>query len=140
VLGWTLLTIAFGALVAGLNAGAAYNTFPLMDGRLVPPDILSLEPWPMNFGENVATVQFTHRVLAIVLIVLALALWRRARGLSRSVDLLAGAALVQFGLGVATLLSGAALPWAAAHQACALVVFTGAVAAVHALSHRGRGA
>jgi cytochrome c oxidase assembly protein subunit 15 len=134
VLGWTLLTVVFGALVAGLNAGAAYNTFPLMDGRLVPADVLSLEPWPLNFGENVATVQFTHRALAIVLVVLTLAVWHRARTVTRSADLLAGAALVQLGIGIATLLSGAAVPWAAAHQACALVVFTVAVTTAHALS------
>jgi cytochrome c oxidase assembly protein subunit 15 len=137
VLAWSVPTIVYGALVAGLDAGATYNTFPLMGGRVVPADVLSLEPWLLNFGENVATVQFTHRALAIALVVLVLLLWRSARSASRAaaraVDLLAGAVLVQFGLGIATLLSGAAIPLAASHQACALVVFTGAVMSVHAL-------
>jgi cytochrome c oxidase assembly protein subunit 15 len=137
VLGWTVPTIVYGALVAGLDAGATYNTFPLMGGRVIPADVLSLEPWPLNFGENVATVQFTHRLLAIALVILVLVLWRRARGVSSivagSADFLAGATVVQLGLGIATLLTGAALPLAVAHQACALVVFTGAVMTAYAL-------
>jgi cytochrome c oxidase assembly protein subunit 15 len=140
VLAWTLLTVTFGALVAGLDAGAAYNTFPLMDGRVVPEGMLSLEPWPLNFGENVAAVQFTHRTLAILLAVMVIALWFRARrwprAARRAMDVLAAAALAQFALGVATLLSGAALPLAATHQAGALAVFTGAVMAAHASAAR----
>jgi cytochrome c oxidase assembly protein subunit 15 len=140
VLGWTLLTVTFGALVAGLDGGAAYTTFPLMGGRLVPEGLLALDPWPVNFGENVAAVQFTHRLLAIVLAAMAIALWLRSRrwppGGRRAADVLAAATLVQFALGVATVLSGAALPLAAPHQACALAVFTGAVMAAHASASR----
>ena len=51
-----------GGLVAGIRAGFAYNTFPLMNGRLVPPEIFMLEPWWRNFFWNMATVQFDHRV------------------------------------------------------------------------------
>src|SRR5687767_12934217 len=50
-----------GAMVAGLRAGSAYNTFPLMNGHLIPPEILMLEPWWKNFLYNMATVQFVHR-------------------------------------------------------------------------------
>ena len=50
-----------GGLVAGIRAGFAYNTFPLMNGHLVPPEILMLEPWWRNFFWNMATVQFDHR-------------------------------------------------------------------------------
>ena len=59
-----LLMVATGGLVAGIRAGFAYNTFPLMNGHLVPPEVLMLEPAWRNFFWNMATVQFDHRALA----------------------------------------------------------------------------
>ena len=133
---WGFATLVSGAFVAGIDAGLAYNTFPLMDGRVVPPGMLSLSPWPINFFENTATVQFTHRVLAIALVVYLAALWLAARGSGlapaprRAFAMLAGAGFLQACLGVATLLSGVALHLAAAHQAGAVVVVTAAIWAV----------
>src|SRR6476619_4968658 len=70
-----------GAFVAAIHAGYAYNTFPLMDGNLVPPEILMIDPWWMNFVHNMATVQFVHRALAMVIAVsVALIWWRVRRG------------------------------------------------------------
>ena len=46
-----------GGMVAGLRAGYAYNTFPLMNGHIVPPEVMLLEPWWRNFVYNMATVQ-----------------------------------------------------------------------------------
>jgi cytochrome c oxidase assembly protein subunit 15 len=62
-----LITLTFlaGGFVAGLDAGMIYNTFPLMEGQLVPPDYGHLQPWWRDWFENRATVQFHHRVLAI---------------------------------------------------------------------------
>ncbi len=60
-----------GGLVAGIRAGFAYNTFPLMNGRVVPPEILSLTPWYRNFADNMATVQFDHRMIAWLLALLS---------------------------------------------------------------------
>src|SRR5205809_622441 len=68
-----------GALVAGIRAGFAYNTFPLMNGHIVPPEIFMLHPAWMNFFWNTATVQFDHRILALVLLVVTLLLWWRLR-------------------------------------------------------------
>src|SRR6185503_14141340 len=99
-----------GGMVAGLRAGSAYNTFPLMNGHLVPPEILMLEPWWKNFLYNMATVQFVHRSIGWLLIILVPLFWLRARaaplasqqGLACHV-LLATLAL-QVALGVTTLL------------------------------------
>ena len=68
-----------GGFVAGIRAGFAYNTFPLMNGHLVPPEIFMIEPWWRNFFYNMATVQFDHRALAWLLAVLVPVLWWKLR-------------------------------------------------------------
>ncbi len=134
VAAWALLTAITGAFVAGLDAGHAYNTFPLMDGRIVPEAMFDLDPWIINFFENVAAVQFTHRVAAIVLVAAVLALWLRA---PRAIGAwLAVAAVAQAGLGIATLLSGVEIWLAAIHQAGAMAVFTLALWTAHACRDR----
>ena len=70
-----MTTIAAGAFVAGLDAGLAYNTFPLMDGQWVPPGYLDQAPWWRNHLENTASVQFNHRLLATVTAVAIIANW-----------------------------------------------------------------
>jgi len=133
------VTVAWGALVAGIDAGLAYNTWPLMAGQLVPPGALSIEPAWLNPTENTALVQFLHRWLAIAAagVVLALA-WRLARadgGALRGPALaLAAAACLQVALGIATLLSVVWIPLAAAHQAGAFVLVGLLVHGLHRLS------
>src|SRR6202521_1771533 len=68
-----------GGLVAGIRAGFAYNTFPLMNGHVVPPEIMQISPWYLNFVNNIATVQFDHRLLAWTLLVLVPIWWWRVR-------------------------------------------------------------
>src|SRR6266850_1137891 len=117
-----------GGLVAGIRAGLAYNTFPLMNGRLVPPEIFSLEPWYLNFFSNMATVQFDHRLIAWLLALLVPWFWLRVRRAAApprarlAADLLLGALALQIALGIATLLLAVPVPLAAAHQAGALLV------------------
>jgi cytochrome c oxidase assembly protein subunit 15 len=128
-----------GGFVAGIRAGSAYNTFPLMNGQLVPAEILMIAPWWKNFFWNMATVQFDHRAIAWALGVLVpLAWWRvhraqvpaRARhGATALLALLA----VQVALGIATLVNVVPLPLAALHQAGAVVVFVLALNVAHAL-------
>ena len=131
-----------GGLVAGIRAGFAYNTFPLMQGHIVPPEILLLEPWWKNPFWNVATVQFDHRAIAWLLAVLVPLLgWRLRRAGAPPRAVHAAAALlamvaVQITLGIATLVNVVPLPLAALHQAGAVVVFALALAVVHALSLR----
>jgi len=139
VTGLVIAMVVTGGLVAGIRAGYAYNTFPLMNGRWVPPDIFVIEPWYLNFFNNMATVQFDHRLVAWLLAVAVPWLWyeagqtqlpARARLLTHF--LLAALAL-QIALGISTLLLAVPVALAAAHQAGALVVFTAALAVNHAL-------
>ena len=117
-----------GGMVAGLRAGSAYNTFPLMNGHLVPPEILMLEPWWNNFLYNMATVQFVHRAIAWLLILWVPWFWRRAlsgplnsRQRFACHSLLAVLAL-QVALGIATLVLAVPVALAAAHQAGAVLL------------------
>lgn len=121
-----LVTMVWGALLAGLDGGAVYSTFPLMDGRLVPAEALALEPWWRDVLENVATVQFGHRLLAALTAAASVLLWVRHRrtAAGRPLAALAAAVLCQFALGAATVLSGGAAAVAWLHQAGALAVFT----------------
>ena len=135
-IGGIALTAIWGAFVAGLDAGHIHPTFPLMDGRLVPREIFSIAPWTADLTGNPVTVQFVHRWLAIVVLAGLLSLWWRVRLAPRDerrpFDLLAAMALVQAGLGVATLLLGVPLAAAALHQAGGAVLLSLAVYALHA--------
>jgi cytochrome c oxidase assembly protein subunit 15 len=129
-----------GGFVAGIRAGFAYNTFPLMNGALVPPEIFMLEPWWKNFFYNMATVQFDHRLIAWALAFLVPTLWWKLRvadalpSRARAAGtLLLGLLAVQIALGIATLLLVVPLPLAAAHQAGAVLVFAAALNVAHAL-------
>jgi cytochrome c oxidase assembly protein subunit 15 len=134
------LMVLTGGFVAGIRAGFAYNTFPLMNGVLVPSEIFLLEPAWRNFFYNMATVQFDHRAIAWLLAVLAPWFWwtlRRTRGLPPRAraggDLLLVLLAVQIGLGIATLLLVVPVPLAAAHQAGAVLVFAAALNIASAL-------
>ncbi|NIA71555.1 heme A synthase [Pelagibius litoralis] len=124
------LTILSGGFVAGLNAGLVYNTFPLMDGDLVPAGYALLAPWPLNLFENHAAVQFNHRLLAVstIFVTLAIWLWSLRQDLSPAVQggfaLLAILALLQLALGIVTLLLVVPIWAAALHQAGAIFVLT----------------
>jgi cytochrome c oxidase assembly protein subunit 15 len=127
-----------GALVAGIRAGYAYNTFPLMNGHVVPPEILMIEPWWKNFGYNMATVQFDHRMIAWLLAVLIPGTWWLARRDAPErtgpwANALVAFFVAQFALGVATLLTGVQIVPAAFHQAGSVLVFTCAIGLRHAL-------
>lgn len=120
-----VVQIYLGALVAGLRAGLSYNTYPLMDGKFVPDGLYLLSPWWLNHLESVLTVQFQHRMGAIVLVAAVLALimrgWKYVE-LRHCLRIVAIAIGLQFVLGVATLLSGVNLWLAVAHQFLALGV------------------
>jgi len=131
--GILFLMVLSGGLVAGTRAGFVYNSFPRMDGHWVPPGLLLIQPWYLNFFEHIPTVQFDHRVMALLLIVLIPAFWRyilhlRASGRASALaTLLLGALILQVSLGIATLLQGVPIVLAASHQAGALLLFTAAI-------------
>ena len=135
------LTIVAGGFVAGLKAGKIYNTFPLMGGRLVPEDYAALQPLTRNWTENPAAVQFDHRLLATLTALLALATavygWRRSSGAARLALLaLGGVVILQYGLGVTTLLWVVPVGLATLHQAVAIVLLSAALTALYL--HRSR--
>jgi cytochrome c oxidase assembly protein subunit 15 len=144
LLGLTFLQIYFGALVAGLRAGRAYNTWPTIDGALIPSAqrLFFEEPWWRNLFDSVLTVQFEHRMTAYLL--LAVALWHaidatRARAAGAVVAgawWLVAAVLLQAVLGILTLLNQVPIDLALSHQAVAIVVLTIAVINVERLSPR----
>lgn len=138
------VTALSGAFVAGLDAGHAYNTFPLMDGKLVPAEYWSekYKGW-RNMFENTAAVQFHHRILALSTLLGSLGLWKYGMGLSslpRSPRLLLHGLLVGSGLqvtlGISTLLTYVPVSLGAAHQAGALSLFTVSLALLHSLRSR----
>jgi cytochrome c oxidase assembly protein subunit 15 len=128
------VTMLSGGFVAGLKAGFSYNTFPTMGGQWIPAGIWSLEPGYRNLFENAATVQFSHRLLAMTTLLTTLVLWHRAirkaipRDLRIIYHTLAAAVVMQVFLGISTLLLGVPVALAASHQAGALVVLTIALA------------
>ena len=142
--GLVVLAMLAGGFVAGLRAGLAYNTFPLMEGRLVPEGYAQLSPLWRNALENVAAVQFNHRLLATLAAVAAgaAALWGAralAPGFARGALLaLGGTVLLQYALGVATLLLVVPVWLGTLHQAVAVAVLTAALVALHALRPPGR--
>lgn len=123
-----LVQIFLGGLVAGLDAGLSYNTWPLMDGKVVPGDLFVIEPAWRNLFENPKTVQFVHRLGAYVLLILALwhmiATRRRLPGTTHARRALVffHLMLVQAIIGIATLLMHVPLHWALLHQGFALLV------------------
>jgi cytochrome c oxidase assembly protein subunit 15 len=132
------LTIVAGGFVAGLHAGLTYNTFPLMDGRLVPSGYAALHPLLRNLTETIPAVQFDHRLLASLTLVLvsALAAFGPRIGLPAGLAIgLAASVACQYVLGVATLLFVVPVPLAVLHQAGAAILLTAILVVVHRLTH-----
>ena len=132
-----------GALVAGTRAGLVYNTFPKMGEHWVPPEIFALDPWYANFFNNMATVQFDHRLLAWLLaIVVPVFCWRTRRlpiaNLTRlSLNMLLTLLVLQITLGITTLLAAVPVALGATHQGGALLFFAAALMAAHCLRADG---
>ncbi|HEV7345606.1 MAG TPA: COX15/CtaA family protein [Devosia sp.] len=127
-----LLLIVFqigaGAFVAGIDAGMGYNTWPLMDGAIIPSGLGSMQPLWRNLFENALTVQFIHRGFAYLIVAyLAFMLWRQHRaggfaGVHGWLPRIAGLVLLQVVLGIATLLSAVPISLAVGHQALAFML------------------
>lgn len=129
-----VLQIFLGALVAGMDAGLAFNDWPTMDGALIPTDLWIQNPVWINAFENPKTVQFIHRVSAYAVLLLLLAqIWVAYRSDSgdthkRRTVLLLAIGLAQASIGVVTLVLQVPLSWALVHQGGAVVLLGFAVA------------
>ncbi len=132
--GFWLALLAFymvvsGGFVAGIRAGKAYNTFPLMNGHVLPPESFLIEPWHLNFFNNMALVQFDHRAGAWLMAILVPWFWLKTRSAAVSAmvrqlsNLLLVLVAVQISLGIATLLLAVPVALGAAHQGGAMAVF-----------------
>ncbi len=130
---WALVALIFitafsGALVAGLNAGFTYNTFPLMDGSFVPDGMFEMKPLYVNFFENIPTVQFNHRILAEGTFIVAFTFWVYARRLTipdsfvRALNSLVIVSIIQVVLGISTLVMVVPVSLAVIHQGGAVVL------------------
>jgi len=139
VTGLIAYMVVTGGFVAGIRAGKAYNTFPLMNGHVVPPEIFMIEPWWQNFFYNMATVQFDHRLGAWALAFLVPWLWLRARQAELpprarlATTLLLGVLAAQIALGITTLLLAVPVALGAAHQGGAVVLLAAALYTNHSL-------
>jgi heme a synthase len=150
-MGWlvtavVIVMIASGGFVAGTRAGFVYNTFPLMAGAWVPDGIWSLVPAWRNLFENVATIQFVHRALALVTAAAVIAFWAGSLRLPRgdqarlTGNLMLLTLVVQLALGIATLLYQVPMVLGAAHQAGAVALLTLVLVHTHVLKYSGAGA
>jgi cytochrome c oxidase assembly protein subunit 15 len=125
-----IMQICYGAFVAGLKAGYIYNEFPLMAGSFLPPENWSIIPAWRNLLEHHATVQFIHRICAFV--VFAGIIWQYLRLKTKDALLVAGVAIIQISLGIATLLSVVAIPLASAHQIMAIILVLAQLRVIYA--------
>ena len=139
ITGMIFITAVSGGFVAGTHAGFAFNTFPLMNGQLIPNGLFELSPLWRNFFENIVTVQFDHRVLATLLFILIPIFWLKTKKIELeplariSINLLLAALFLQITLGISTLLLVVPVALAASHQAGAVVLFTASLFVSHQL-------
>lgn len=142
LLGLVAVTIVFGAFVAGLRAGLMYNTFPLMNGHLIPPGMGAFQPLWLNALENPVTVQFIHRCLALTTFAVVAGLWLSWRRVELvpaqrlALNALAAMTLLQVSLGIATLLYHVPVALGTLHQGGAVLLLS----AVLAMGHWSSGA
>ncbi len=129
-----VLQVAAGGFVAGLDAGMGYNTWPLMDGRLVPDGLFVMTPAWRNLFENAMTVQFNHRLIAYVIVVVAMAYAYLQRSQESLIVLCA--VVLQAAIGIITLLAQVPLSWGLIHQGGALVVLAAALWNLHIVLRR----
>ncbi len=138
-IGILIAQIVFGAFVAGTHAGFVHNTWPLMDGQLIADSVWILDPVYLNFLEGKSGIQFVHRTLGILLVVLVFLLY--SKGMKRSflsdqvkaIRVVLIAVIFQFALGVLTLLMHVPISLGVLHQAGALVVLGSSVFLLHSI-------
>lgn len=132
VCGLVFIQIVIGAFVAGTNAGFTINTWPSMDGDLIPPGLFDMQPWWLSAFEDVVTIQFLHRITAYL--VVAAVIWQfvsfRRAGARRDGAMVLHLVALQVILGIATLLAVVPVWLGALHQAIAVAVWAASLSAL----------
>jgi len=126
------LMIISGGFMAGTKAGFIYNTFPKMGDAWMPDHLFALSPWWKNFFENTVTIQFQHRVSALVTLVVIIGFYLYMRRTPRElvkvgINLLLILALVQVSLGILTLVLKVPIMVGVMHQGGAILLLTAAI-------------
>ncbi|MCY3879667.1 MAG: COX15/CtaA family protein [Rhodobacteraceae bacterium] len=126
------LQILAGGIVAGNDAGAAFPTWPLMNGEFFPADSFSNTPFLTNFVENLSLVTFMHRSIGYLTVLSAALAWWMSRSSARlqskrGFTWMLGLILGQSTLGILTSLHAASTPTAILHQLGAIIVFSAAI-------------
>jgi len=135
-----VLQIISGGFVAGTDAGLAYNTFPLMGDKFIPDGLMTIQPAIMNLFENIVTIQFNHRMIAYLLIIIIPIFWFKMQRSDASAKtkqlshLLLVMLVIQVTLGISTLLMHVPVSIASIHQGGGLVLLTLSLLINHALS------
>ena len=132
-----LLQVIWGAFTAGLQSGHIYNSFPKMYQFWIPPEMFLTEPLILNFFQNMTTVQWTHRLLGTILGLMVIIMWVRTFILKTTKEdkkwmlALFATVLLQYGIGVFTLIYHVPIWLGVFHQAMAMVLFGIALRARH---------
>ncbi|WP_138430972.1 COX15/CtaA family protein [Fodinibius saliphilus] len=130
------LQIVWGALVAGLDAGLIYNTFPLMNGSWLPQNFMTMQPALLNLVENPGTVQWMHRILGTVFVIAVAITWFKAKKLKdvllyQRAQILFALVIIQYVLGIVTLLMNVPVEAGVLHQFAAMVVWISWLTVLH---------
>ncbi len=137
--GIIVLQIIYGAFVAGLRAGLFYNTFPKMGTKFIPDTVTSFDPFYKNLIENPSGVQFIHRTIAYLVLIIVLFTWETIRKMelsklqSRASNFMLGVVIAQFLLGIITLLYAVPVTMGVLHQTGAFLLFASSLFFMHSL-------
>ena len=137
--GIIVLQIIYGAFVAGLKAGLFYNTFPKMGTKFIPETVTSFDPFYKNLIENPSGVQFIHRTIAYLVVIIVLFTWETIRKMEltklqrRASNFMLGVVFVQFLLGVITILYAVPVTMGVLHQTGAFFLFASSLFFMHSL-------
>ena len=124
------LTILSGGFMAGSHAGQSFNTYPLMNGKIIPDDIYLADLGILNIFENVVTINFNHRWLGTITFIFTFSLFsylifNNFIKLSNKIIVIVLVVLTfQFTLGIMALLSNVAIQYGSLHQTNSIVLLT----------------
>jgi heme a synthase len=137
-----VLQIVYGAFVAGLKAGLFYNTFPHMGDRYIPETAYAGDSFFQNFFENPAGVQFVHRYIAYLVVIMVVYVWEKSRKINlsklqhKASNWMVSIVFVQFLLGIITLLYAVPVTMGVLHQTGAFFLFASSLVFMHSLSRK----